>query len=235
MSYKAIFFDMDGTLLPMDTDKFTKYYFSLLCKKVYPLGVNPDGMVKSLWAGVEAMVRNDGSRMNKDVFWDTFKNYVSVDRNVIEPVCEEFYSVEFRQVKEVLGDNPLAKKAVDLAHEKADLVILATNPLFPFPAQDTRMDFVGLNRNDFDFITAYENSMFAKPNPAYFKWLLDKYELKGEEVLMVGNDEKEDMWAASTVGIDTYLVTDTVIRNEKYPYTGKSGTFVELIEFLNNL
>lgn len=235
MKYKAILFDMDGTLLPMDTDYFTKYYFKLLCKKVYPLGVEPEQMIKSLWAGVEAMVRNDGSKTNSDAFWECFRSMNEIERSIIEPVCEEFYSNEFKAVKEILGENPLAKKAVDLAHEKAEKVILATNPLFPFVAQDTRMSFVGLNRADFDFITAYENSCYAKPNPQYYAWILEKFNLKPEECLMIGNDEKEDAYAASSLGIDTFIVTDCLIKDEKHPYTGKAGTFKELVEFLEEL
>lgn len=38
---KAILFDLDGTLLPMDNDAFTKYYFKLLCKKLAPMGYDP--------------------------------------------------------------------------------------------------------------------------------------------------------------------------------------------------
>ena len=115
------------------------------------------------------------------------------------------------------------------------MVILATNPIFPSPAQDSRMSFVGLNRSDFDFVTSYENSNYAKPNPMYYSWLMDKFNLKAEECLMIGNDEREDAYAASSVGIDIYVVNDCLIKDEKHIYTGKSGTFEELVEFLNNL
>jgi len=33
---KAVLFDLDGTLLPMDLDVFIKYYFSGIGKKVSP-------------------------------------------------------------------------------------------------------------------------------------------------------------------------------------------------------
>ncbi len=37
MDVKAILFDLDGTLLPMDQDLFMKYYFEALAKKLVPL------------------------------------------------------------------------------------------------------------------------------------------------------------------------------------------------------
>lgn len=34
---KTVLFDLDGTLLPMDQEKFTKSYFKQLAKRVAPL------------------------------------------------------------------------------------------------------------------------------------------------------------------------------------------------------
>ena len=45
---KAILFDLDGTLLPMDEEKFTKYYFSMLCEITAPLGYKPEDLVHLL-------------------------------------------------------------------------------------------------------------------------------------------------------------------------------------------
>ena len=36
MKLKAVLFDLDGTLLPMDQNAFTKGYFKLLAKKLFP-------------------------------------------------------------------------------------------------------------------------------------------------------------------------------------------------------
>ena len=38
MSITTVLFDLDGTLLPMDQDAFTKGYFKLLAKKLLPYG-----------------------------------------------------------------------------------------------------------------------------------------------------------------------------------------------------
>ena len=36
--YKAILYDMDGTLVPMDMKEFTDGYFKLLAKRLAPYG-----------------------------------------------------------------------------------------------------------------------------------------------------------------------------------------------------
>ena len=52
----AILFDLDGTLLPMDNDVFTKGYLSLLSRAIAPHGYEPREMISAMWYGVEAMV-----------------------------------------------------------------------------------------------------------------------------------------------------------------------------------
>lgn len=41
MAYQAILFDMDGTLVPMDTDAFVKCYFKFLAAELCPIGIQP--------------------------------------------------------------------------------------------------------------------------------------------------------------------------------------------------
>ena len=69
MIIKAVLFDLDGTLLPMDQEEFIKAYFGLLAKRLAPLGYEADKLYQVLWYGVAAMVKNDGSCVNEDAFW----------------------------------------------------------------------------------------------------------------------------------------------------------------------
>ena len=45
MALTTVLFDLDGTLLPMDNDEFTKAYFKLLAKKLLPLGYDPNAQI----------------------------------------------------------------------------------------------------------------------------------------------------------------------------------------------
>ena len=64
----TILFDLDGTLLPMDQELFVKTYFKLLLERLVPLGYEKEKLIQTMMAGVEAMVRNDGSTNNETVF-----------------------------------------------------------------------------------------------------------------------------------------------------------------------
>ena len=66
---RAVLFDLDGTLLPMDNEYFIQVYFKLLCKKMAAYGYNPDRLVQTVWRGTKAMMKNDGKVTNEELFW----------------------------------------------------------------------------------------------------------------------------------------------------------------------
>lgn len=235
MKYKAILFDLDGTLLPMDTDTFTKGYFRFLYAKLQKYGFDPRLFGSQMWAGVAAMVKNDGTQTNEEAFWQCFEQMTGVTKALVNGDCLDFYEHEFNQGKQFTGENPLAAEAVRLAHEKAEHVVLATNPMFPMMGQKTRMSWIGLKPEDFELVTSYESDSYCKPNPAYFMSVCERIGVQPDECLMIGNDENEDMAACTKARLHGYLVTDCRIPSEKYPWTGMSGTFAEMIEMLRSL
>ena len=235
MALSAILFDMDGTLVPMDTDKFLPAYFKYLAAALCPLGVTPEALQKAVWSGVGAMVRNDGSKTNEAVFWDTFAQMTGLDPAPFIAPANAFYAGDFNKARVATSPNPLAAEAVRIAHEKAPRVILATNPLFPMDGQITRMGWVGLTPADFDLVTSYESDSFCKPNPAYYRAICERIGVDPADCLMVGNDVAEDMAAAASVGMRTFLVTDCMIPAEGVVYDGPQGAFPELLDFLSAL
>lgn len=233
--YKAILFDMDGTLLPMDNAVFTKGYFKELAKKLSPIGIEPEKLVDSVWAGTKAMIKNDGSRPNFEIFWDVFRQVTEKDIAPFKDASDIFYSNDFANAKAYTSENPLAVKAIELAHKAAETVVCATNPLFPMNGQEMRLSWVGLKASDFDLVTSYETDSYCKPNPRYYETICERIGVAPEECLHIGNDELEDMYAASSVGMDCFLVTDSLIPSEEHPWQGKRGSFAELVEFLDKL
>lgn len=235
MRYQAILFDLDGTLLPMDVERFAKAYFHALATELAPFGIPAEALIQAIWGGTKAMMKNDGSQLNADVFWAFFTAQTGVDRKVIEPRCDQFYSTGFHMARAATSANPLAKEAVRLAREKADKVILATNPLFPMAGQATRLSWLGLSPEDFDLVTCYSTDRFCKPNPAYFTDVCRRLQLDPARCLMIGNDDREDMACAEAAGIsDAYLITDCRIPNPDAPWTGPQGSFADMLDMLKN-
>ena len=71
---KAVFFDLDGTLLPLNEDDFFKIYFHLMSTKMKDFGFEPNKLIETIWAGTKCMYKNDGNKTNEEVFWDYFKS-----------------------------------------------------------------------------------------------------------------------------------------------------------------
>lgn len=235
IKYKAIFFDLDGTLLPMDMDKFMKAYFGELCKVLAKYGVPAEKLVEAVWAGTKAMVKNDGACKNELRFWDVFRELTGINSDTVVKECDEFYSKEFHKARAVTGDNPLAVQAVAEAHRGGRTVVLATNPLFPRVGQLSRISWIGLSEKDFALITSYESDRYCKPNPAYYLDICARLSLEPKDCLMIGNDETEDMYAASLAGMDGYLVTDCLIPSIDHPWNGPRGNFEQMLEYLKSL
>ena len=99
-------------------------------------------------------------------------------------------------------------------------LVVATNPLFPLFVQRERISWTGADPDDFDWITSYENSHYSKPNPAYYREILEQIGSLPDNSLMVGNDVREDMEAAASVGIRGFLMTEYLINREDKDISG---------------
>ena len=229
---KAVLFDLDGTLLPMDQNEFVKGYFGLLCKKLAPYGYEAKAMVEGIWTATKAMVMNDGSVPNEKVFWKVFSEVMGEEILQYQSLFDEFYIEEFKQTKAFCGYNPESKEFVDWVKNMGLRAVCATNPIFPKLATMHRMNFAGLDASDFEYFTHYENSSFCKPNPAYYTQVLEHCGLKPEECIMVGNDAVEDM-AAARLGIEVFLLTEYLINDKSVDISAvPQGGFSELKEFV---
>jgi len=235
MSIKIVLFDLDGTLLPMKQEDFVSDYFGKLCRKVAYLGYDADELVKTIWAGTAAMIKNDGSATNEAVFWQSFAERYGSGRLKDKAVFDEFYDVEFNETSEVCGFNRDAAGVVALVKSKGLRTVLATNPLFPMQAVRHRIRWAGLQPTDFELITSYETSRSCKPNTRYYTEITGALGVEPCECLMVGNDTDEDM-AAEKLGMRVFLLTDCLINKSgadisKY----ENGGFDRLFEFIGSL
>lgn len=235
MPIKAVLFDLDGTLLPMDQDLFVKYYFGSLAKKLAPLGYEPEQLVSAIWQGTRAMVKNDGSKTNEQVFWDCFAALFGEKARQDEPRFEEFYRTDFVCAKAACGYTEKAAQLVGTVKEKGLRCALATNPIFPDIATSQRIQWAGLNKGDFELYTTYENARHCKPNPAYYQDILEKMGLEGSECVMIGNDAVEDV-AAQQAGMQVFLIDDCLLNGDKVDMdTIPHGNFDDAIRFVKAL
>ena len=234
----TILFDLDGTLLNFTQEAFIRAYFAEITKTFVKLDLDPEASVKAVWVGTKAMMLNDGSKLNAQRFWRGFADYLGLTEEkcgIVEAACDAFYSNEFNAVKSILAPNDVSKRLVRTMASKGYNVVLATNPLFPECAVESRLGWVGLQLGDFQLITHYKNSTYCKPNPGYFREIFAKIEKTPEKCLMAGNNPTEDM-AAGDLGTETFLVTDCLENESGADVTMfRQGTLAELEAYLTSL
>ena len=229
---KNILFDLDGTLLPMDMEHFTNGYFKLLVKKLQEYGFEGNEFIKNIWTGIKYMVANDGTKSNAEAFWNYMETAYGERVKLARNVCEDFYANEFDGGKEFCGFNPDVKKLVDDCRKNGYRVFLATNPIFPDVATRKRTSWAGLDVEDFEWYTTYENCNSCKPNLNYYMELINRFSLNPEECLMVGNDVEEDM-VAEKLGMQTFLITDCMInKNNRDISVYDHGNFDDLRTYI---
>ncbi|MBD5103651.1 MAG: HAD hydrolase-like protein [Ruminococcaceae bacterium] len=234
MKITTILFDLDGTLLPMDNDEFTKGYFKLLAKALAPHGYDSKALVKAIWIGTAAMVKNDGTQSNEAAFWRTFSEIYGEKALADKPLFDEFYKNGFKNAKALCDCNPQAAAAVRKLKEAGYRIALATNPIFPGEATESRIRWAGFSLEEFELYTSYENIGFCKPNPEYYREIARRLNAAPEECIMVGNDVTEDMIAQS-VGMKVFLLTDCLINKERKDISVfPRGSFEQMTDYIQS-
>ena len=211
---KAILFDMDGTLLPMEQEDFTRLYFHGILSYCAPLGLAPDRMKEMLWASIQAMVKNDGTVTNAVRFEEVFTTYFPGKEAELQQIAG-FYTSTYDRIGEQVTPRPLTAAIIRLLKQKGYRLVVATNPFFPEEAQRRRLRWAGLEPTDFEWITHFDNSHYCKPNPAYYTEILEVCRLQPSDCVMVGNDVEEDMEAAKAAGIEGWLLTDHLLNRQE--------------------
>lgn len=230
--YKAILFDLDGTLLPMDQETFTAAYFAALSENLSALGYAPKTLLGGVRKGLEAMVNNRGDQTNEAVFWQAFSGYAGEQILSDKARFDAFYETEFDGLCRICGKNEEAGPTVKALKARGYRLVLASNPVFPAVAQKARMRWAGVDPADFEWITAYENAHYCKPNVLYYREIATALALSPEDCLMVGNDVREDMVAAE-IGMGVFLMPEFLLNRDKKsinPYP--RGSFSQLTAFI---
>ncbi len=222
-------FDLDGTLLGMDQEKFLVIYFSSIKDKLINLKHDPQVFFYYLDKGIKAMLNNDGSKTNEEAF-----NLATRDYKGMLDILNDYYLNDFIKTKESCYVNPYSQKVIDLLKTKKKTIILATNPIFPLMVTKERIKWAGLNPEDFKYITSYENSTYTKPKKAYFMEILTKLKLKPEDINYIGNDVSDDFKEIRNDTFNSYLITDCLINKDNEDYNIKQFSMEEFYNYLKD-
>ena len=172
---KTYFFDLDGTLLPMDQDQFVHSYFSRLAKKMAGK-IDPKQLVDTIWKGTGAMVTNDGRATNEQVFWQVFDRLTGLHHETLEDEFLDYYRNEFNEADRSLRADAGWRIRLLKRFKEKGYTLRAGDTIRSFRGSLRKTGSAGPDwiKNDFDWITTFEVCRYCKPNPKYYEGVADR-------------------------------------------------------------
>lgn len=228
---RALLLDLDDTLLGNQTEAFMAGYFARLRDYASPV-LDPNTFLPNLIQATQTAIGNtDPATTNADVFWESFQSLSGYSRAELEPFFDAFYETEFPHLRAGTQLRPSAARLVNLAHARDIQVVVATNPLFPRVAVEQRLEWAGIpvTSCNFALVTTFENMHAAKPQPAYYREVLDLIGCSPDESLMAGDDWKNDIVPAHEAGLFTYWISDEMARPPDPSLPSGCGSLAHLL------
>ncbi len=234
--FKALLFDLDGTLLDIDMDYFLKHYFKKMMEMAALSGyANVEKLVGQVYKSTGAMIANQDPRLrNEEVFKEDFFSKWEYPRKEFEGFFDRFYAEGFPQLKEKCRPFSGVPEMMEKVFKKGMKVVIATNAVFPFTALQQRLDWAGVGSFDYELVTSYELMHFCKPHHQYYEEIAGIIGENPQDCLMVGNDVGEDLPAKKT-GMKTFLVEDMLIDNGSTLQADWRGRLQDLFAFIEEL
>ncbi len=216
MTYEALLFDLDGTLIDFEPQIFIKTYLGAAAKFFIDIIPDPEMFYQELLKSTDVMENSDNEATTtlEDFILDFCPKF-DVDCETIMARFLSFYQTDYNVIQPLISKVEGAKKL--LSNIKAYLpktkAILATNPVFPFVAVQKRMLWGDISEDFFDLITHAENSYYCKNNKNYWLNIAKDMNINPKNSLMIGNDAFRDLHAKK-YGYKTFLI-ETAVENEE--------------------
>jgi FMN phosphatase YigB (HAD superfamily) len=232
----TLLLDLDNTLLANSMDSFLPSYLQALSRHLSAYA-EPSQIVNALMAGTRKMVENLQPDCSlTEVFESAFYPLLGLHEPDLRPAIDDFYARVFPGLRQLTHPTPGGVALVEAAFERGYNVAIATNPLFPLTAIHQRLEWAGLpvEKYPFKLIASHESFHFSKPNPAFLAEMLARMGWPEGPVLMVGDDYKNDIQPARSLGLPTYwLAENAEIPGGAGPLWG-SGPLADLMTWLDS-
>jgi len=203
---QAVLFDLDGTLVDVDMNRFIPSYLQKLTGRMSGQASQSRAIRAFHKAVAEMFANTDAARTLEAILFEVLLSELAIAAEEYTESLACFCEQDLETLRPLVEGHPLSSKLIASCQARGWRVVLATNPIFPREVVDARIAWGGLDGGLFHHVTAYETAHYCKPNPAFFEELLELLQLPAEACLMIGNDPLHDL-SAGQVGMQTCLLT----------------------------
>jgi HAD superfamily hydrolase (TIGR01549 family) len=202
---KAVFLDLDNTLLDNPQDVFVKEYLQAV--DAYFEEKWKQSLAGALLKSIKVMAgQRDLRYTNADIATQVISEATRHPVTEILALFDGFYATSYPSLQRFTRPFPCTADLISQLKEQQFTVVIATNPIYPAEAIRQRLAWAGLpdTFEYYSFVTHGENMHFAKPDPAYYAEILARVKAEPDEALMVGDSLESDVAPAAAVGLHTY-------------------------------
>ena len=245
--YDVFVFDFYGTLVDIRTNE-EKSYLWRKCAEFYgSLGAHysPAELKKAFRQKIEEeaeKLQEEGERKYGEVFlaepdltvvfmWLYEDKGISCSREQAAITANFFRTLSRQKLKVYDG----VRETLIKLREGGKKVYLLSNAQKDFTRPE--IELAGLT-DCFDGILISSEEGCRKPSPVFYRILIERYDLRAERCLMMGNDADSDVRGAAAVGMDTLFIhTDTSPQLKGEPdatYTVLDGDWSKAARILLN-
>lgn len=213
--YKNYIFDLYGTLVDINTNEWKTYLWSKMAELYGFEGASYTAveLKKSYFEQVE---------LEKERIRILYPQFSNIDIH-IENVFENLLKIKGVQPPEGFGKYTArafrvistkyiklydgAKDLLDTLRSKGKKVYLLTNAQREFTAPEIKM--LGIEEC-FDGIVISSDEYTCKPDTAFYKVILERYGIKAQDSIMIGNDCHSDIMGSYNLGMDSLYIHSNI-------------------------
>lgn len=235
MTQLTILLDLDNTLLKSDMKHFLPPYFARLAARLETL-LPYQNIIDLMLASVRVMqANNDPTITNQHAFMRDFAARVQHAEADLQPLLDAFYAEDYPKLQQFTEPRPAARPLVERLQAAGHRVAIATNPLFPATAIYQRLAWANVADFNYELVTTMENSHFSKPDIHYYEEILARLNSPANTTWMIGDDPRNDIEPAHSLGLKTWWVSDAAPNDMPPPMCHQYGTLTDLLQHLDVL
>lgn len=204
---KAVLLDLDNTLIHNPDMAFARAFLERMnAFFLTELGIQQAGQAFRKAIAAMSQTTRIGDQSNIALTAQIMADYGDVAVSAVQDTLNKFYTEVYPTLQNCIKPVEGASAFVHKLHDEGYAIVIATNPIYSKAAIVQRMAWgnLPLDESLYALITNAENMHFSKPDPAYYAEILGRVGVEPDEALMVGDSSKNDINAASQVGIHTY-------------------------------
>lgn len=238
--YKAVFFDLYGTLIDIRTDEDSPRAWNALYEALRDAGAeyaSADGVKRAFDEGLaQVMEGHESDRCYEPNYVSVYQRMLS-DRGVSadERMARDMGRVFRRASTNLIRLYPGVMAMLDRLHDAGMRTVLVSNAQSCFTRPELAL--LGLDKALDDVLISSEEGV-RKPAAEFFERALQREGIAADQVVMVGNDATSDIGGAANAGIDgIYFNTeispsDDALTCERAALSCRGADYDAMLEFV---